>query len=340
MTEREFEQRLRAWYRAKVGETEAAPADLRRVLATIPATTPIRSVPAAGEGLHVAGRRRGPGRRRRAGRRFRGHHSAAGGDARARTSRSSGRRDRRHPADSGTDRRTSGRRIDRLHATRREGAHVLAAATSVRPSRVWIVEQTGAAPTSCFPDGNTNQAALVWSPDGTRLLYSDDESSTWSIRAAAAAQPMDTGCAAPCVGDSQVALLPRRTRLVFVRESTDPCTGTAPAAIATMDLESGQVVELASTGSDGVQPPAGPPTGPRSSSSGSAEGRWRSRRPRLDAIWVVDAGGENLQQLSPTTSPPRIPNGPRMAPGSCSSHRPGSTRTSTRSVPTEPTCVG
>ena len=40
MTDRELEQRLRAWYAAEVGEAQTAPHDLREVLATIPATTP------------------------------------------------------------------------------------------------------------------------------------------------------------------------------------------------------------------------------------------------------------------------------------------------------------
>ena len=34
MTDRELEQRLRAWYAAEVAETESAPADLRETLAT------------------------------------------------------------------------------------------------------------------------------------------------------------------------------------------------------------------------------------------------------------------------------------------------------------------
>ena len=51
MTDRELEERLRAWYAAEVGETGTAPDDLRQVLATIPATTPTP--------LRARGRRRG-----------------------------------------------------------------------------------------------------------------------------------------------------------------------------------------------------------------------------------------------------------------------------------------
>ena len=48
MTDRELEQRLRAWYATEVGATEAAPADLRESLAAIPATTPAPVRPFAG----------------------------------------------------------------------------------------------------------------------------------------------------------------------------------------------------------------------------------------------------------------------------------------------------
>ena len=41
MTDRELEERLRAWYGTHVGETETAPADLRQTLTTIPATMPV-----------------------------------------------------------------------------------------------------------------------------------------------------------------------------------------------------------------------------------------------------------------------------------------------------------
>jgi hypothetical protein len=48
MTDRELEQRLRAWYRTEVGEGEAAPPSLRRDVAAIPRTTPIPIRPLGG----------------------------------------------------------------------------------------------------------------------------------------------------------------------------------------------------------------------------------------------------------------------------------------------------
>ncbi len=47
MTDRELEDRLRAWYDAEVGDAAAAPADLRESLADIPvsAPAPLRQLP-------------------------------------------------------------------------------------------------------------------------------------------------------------------------------------------------------------------------------------------------------------------------------------------------------
>ena len=69
MTDQELEQRLRAWYRADVGETEVAPTDLRDSLAAIPPRTasPVRRFGRRRRITLLAGRR-DPGRRRGAGR--------------------------------------------------------------------------------------------------------------------------------------------------------------------------------------------------------------------------------------------------------------------------------
>ena len=48
MTDRDLEERLRAWYRAEVGENETAPPSLRRDVAAIPRTTPIPIRPLGG----------------------------------------------------------------------------------------------------------------------------------------------------------------------------------------------------------------------------------------------------------------------------------------------------
>ena len=48
MTDRELEQRLRAWYEAEVRPTEAAPVGLRESVATIPVTMPAPLRPLSG----------------------------------------------------------------------------------------------------------------------------------------------------------------------------------------------------------------------------------------------------------------------------------------------------
>ncbi|WP_250143233.1 hypothetical protein, partial [Escherichia coli] len=67
-----------------------------------------------------------------------------------------------------------------------------------------------------------------------------------------APQRVDTGCAAPCLGDSQLAFSSDGARLAFIRDSAEPPPrNTNLTTVATMDLASGRVVELRSTGSDG-----------------------------------------------------------------------------------------
>ena len=161
------------------------------------------------------------------------------------------------------------------------------------------------------------------------------------MRAAVGHSWVDTGCAAPCEGDSQVAFSSDGRSIVFVRNSTDASGYSGPAAITTMDLGSGRVAELRSTGSDGSAAPGWSPDGKQIVFFRFGEKAGGGPvAPRLAAVWVVDADGQNLRQLSPTTLAAHIPNGRRMAHGSCSSHPTGSTGTSTRSVPTGPMCVG
>ena len=115
-------------------------------------------------------------------------------------------------------------------------------------------------------------------------------------------QPVDTGCAAPCMGDSQVAFSSDGASLAFIRESEDPSAHTNLATVATMDLASGRVVELRSTGSDASAAPGWSPDGTQIVyfRAGEKDGGGPDP-PRLDAIWLVDADGNGLRQLSPTT---------------------------------------
>ncbi|REB70245.1 hypothetical protein C1N49_31960, partial [Escherichia coli] len=101
-------------------------------------------------------------------------------------------------------------------------------------------------------DGDTDQVAPVWSPDGNRLLYFDEGKLYLIDPSGGAPQRVDTGCAAPCLGDSQLAFSSDGARLAFIRDSAEPPPrNTNLTTVATMDLASGRVVELRSTGSDG-----------------------------------------------------------------------------------------
>ena len=153
-----------------------------------------------------------------------------------------------------------------------------------------------------FPDGLTFQGDLAWSPDGTRLLYSDDGKLYLTDASGSSPQPVNTGCAAPCTRDSQVAFSSDGTRLVFMRESADASGYVGPTVIATMDLATGRVVELRSTGWDGTAAPGWSPDGKQILFFRFGEGDSGGPvAPRLSAVWLVDADGQNLRQVSPTT---------------------------------------
>ena len=303
MTDQELEQRLHAWYAAEVGETQAAPDDLRQVLATIPATTPVP--------LRARGGRRGFTLLAVAAVLIVGGVLAAGsGIINPRPAVTpapnvavvvpSGSPSLATPAPTANIQPGD---LDRLHSTRRQGPHLLSAATchARAPDSSWS-ERTGSGAHEVISDGDTNQAAPVWSPDGTRLLYFDEGKLYLIDPSGGGPQPVDTGCAAPCLGDSQVAFSSDGASLAFIRDSEDPSAHTNLTTVATMDLASGRVVELRSTGSDGSAAPGWSPDGTQIVyfRAGEKDGGGPNP-PRLDAIWLVDADGNGLRQLSPTT---------------------------------------
>jgi Tol biopolymer transport system component len=168
--------------------------------------------------------------------------------------------------------------------------------------RLWIVGSDGSGAHELFPSGVSGQSGVSWSPDGTRLLYTDNRKLYLTDASGSAPQLVDTGCVAPCEGDGDAAFSSDGTHLVFVRNSTDASGYSGPAAIATMDLASGRVVELSSTA------PAGGML-PRWSPDGTQIVFWRGGdkdtggpvAPTLAGVFVVDADGQNLHQVSPTT---------------------------------------
>jgi Tol biopolymer transport system component len=120
-----------------------------------------------------------------------------------------------------------------------------------------------------------NPQAPAWSSDGTRLVFTwapsvGDDPVLGPMFGAArfyltdasgkAPQLVDTGCVAPCVGDTDPAFSRDGTHLVFVRtklvppESSSPEPGSGKvnsdrdaSYLATIDLASGRVTELPST---------------------------------------------------------------------------------------------
>jgi hypothetical protein len=168
-----------------------------------------------------------------------------------------------------------------------------------------------------FPDGVTNQGVLAWAPDGTRLLYSDDGKLFMTDAGGSGPQPVDTGCIAPCAGDSQVAFSSDGRSIVFIRTSTGASKYVDLTEVATMDLATGRVLELRSTGPDGGAAPSWSPDGQQivffrfgeKASGGPVP-------PRLSAVWLIGADGKDLRQLSPSslpaTDPEWSPDGARV----------------------------
>jgi Tol biopolymer transport system component len=136
--------------------------------------------------------------------------------------------------------------------------------------RLWVANRDGTGAHELLPDLVGKPGSPAWSPDGTRLVFSmtpdgapNPVSRLYVTDASGSApQLVDTGCVAPCTGDSDPAFSSDGTRLVFVRALIVPPASTKPiapafgggvagdrpaAVIATIDLSTGKVTELAST---------------------------------------------------------------------------------------------
>ena len=292
------------------------PTTCARVLATIPATTPTTLRPLRpSTRLHAAGRRRGPGRRWRAGRRFRDHATRGRRSRPCRTSRSSSRADLRHPRRR-RRRRTSGLVVrSPSFGSSTRAAAVTSATCRARAPVCRSSERTGTEPTRSSPMGDTNQVAPVWSPDGTRLLYFDEGKLYLIDPSGGGPQPVDTGCAAPCMSDSQLAFSSDGARARLHPGVRRACSSEYRPHDGRHDgprERSGRRTALDRFGRE-CGSRLVPRWDPDRLLPVRREGRWRSRSPpRLDAIWVVDADGNELRQLSPTTLAAAIP---RMVPG-------------------------
>jgi Tol biopolymer transport system component len=315
MTDQELEDRLRAWYRAEVGDVESAPTDLRDSLAAIPvsAPAPLRPLP----------RRRGITLLAAAALLFVGGALAAGSGllrlpaivpptpsdallATAEPSPSSEPGPSVNPSPATNAR--PGSLIAFNQSVERPGA-CIDDETSCLVPRAWIVGADGTGAHELFRDGLGYQRVLAWSPDGTRLLYLDGGQLYLADPNGGEPQTVDIGCVAPspetplsCQQDSQVAFSRDGRSIVFVRESNDADGYRGPAAIATMDLVDGRVTVLTATSPIGGWLPGWSPDGAHILFS-----RFGSKdvngpfEPIMDAIFMIDADGQNLHQVSPPT---------------------------------------
>lgn len=230
---------------------------------------------------------------------------------------------------------------------------------------LWVANVDGTDAHPLVPDQIGDQDAPAWSPDGSRLVFSWDlkidhsgypsGESRLYLTDASGGEPqlVDTGCVEPCVGDTDAAFSSDGKRLVFVRTlivpspstSPDPGTGKVPgptpaSVIATIDLLTGRVVELASTTI--VDCPMLPgqrlPDVPNCASLQNHRPRWSAdgtqivfaqdvpfdiNGPEINggpapgpppALFVVDADGRNLHRISPSAwSGDWSPDGARIA---------------------------
>ncbi len=301
MTDRELEQRLRAWYVVEIGETETAPDDLRQALGTIPSTAP--------SPLRLRDRRRGFTLLAVAAVLIVGGVVAAGSGVMRRMPDATPAPNvavvvpSAPPASESpvpTPNIRPGTSIAYIRSV--DKGRTCLGGRTCESSRLWIVGTDGGGAHELFPAGVASQGDPVWSPDGTRLLYSDDGRFYLSDASGSDPQPVDTGCSAPCASDSQITFSSDGSRVVFIRYSTDASGYAGPAVVATMDLTTGRVVELRSTGSEATAGPAWSPDGKRIAFFQFGEkDSGGPTPPRLTAVWLVDADGGNLSQLSPAT---------------------------------------
>jgi WD40 repeat protein len=311
MTNDELEQRLRAWYRGEVGEDETAPSALRDAVLEIPA-----SMPSAPRRFV----RRGSFPLLAAAALLLGGGALAGGAALLRLTtlvspapsdialRSPGPSSVPPPSAAPTA-KPALRNGDLIAFTKpvQKVRTCQFQDVSCPVPRVWIVGTDGRDAHELFSDGTGGQAVMGWSPDGSRLLYSDSgkvylADATGRDRVAVEPDCDPSPPAFSCRIGHDVAISRDGTKIVFVRESIDETGSFGRTSIATLDLATGRLTELVSTLPAGGVRPGWSPDG-----SQIVFSRYGSKDDNgplaaiLDAVFVVDADGENLRQITPTT---------------------------------------
>jgi Tol biopolymer transport system component len=183
--------------------------------------------------------------------------------------------------------------------------------------RLWVSNPDGTDAHELFPNREGRQGVAAWSPDGSQLLFSEDNrgSAGLMLTDGSGSEPQPL-CDGPCSGFDGVVFSPDGSRLAFVRYGSEE----GASVIATMDLATGVVTELESTRI--TDPEQGGNDAPRWSPDGTmlvfarqgitvpgeAEGR--------TVLLVVDADGSNLRQVAPTElhaiDPDWSPDGSRI----------------------------
>jgi Tol biopolymer transport system component len=127
------------------------------------------------------------------------------------------------------------------------------------PNGLWLVDPDGARQQPALPEGPSRALHPDWSPDGSRLAFSNDEADGTRDLWLAAGDGSDPkrllDCVAPCRDADGAAWSPDGGRIAFVR--IDLVDGRNPGStLNLLDVASGEVTTVAST--DGADYLAGP----------------------------------------------------------------------------------
>ncbi len=338
MTDRELEQRLRAWYEAEVGSTEAAPVGLRESVAAIPVTMPAPLRPLSGRrrftllavaALIVVG----------------GALAAGSGFLRvtpvvtpapspaavAPGSPSPTETRLETPSPTAEPARRRRRSPSSATSNKARSCSSFRKTTTCPTPRLWVVGSDGHGAHELLADGMGSQTLLAWSPDGTRLLYSDDDQAVPDRRQRRPAAACRHRLRA-AVADDAAVLPVRRGRVLErrpehrLRPDLHRCDrDRSVRGVATMDLASGRVSVLNATdgrrrgasglvsgwASDRVLPVRG---------QGQRRARTPSRRTRCSSSTRT---ARTCTRSARRRWPPSSPNGRPTAPGSSSCQRNG-----------------
>ncbi len=310
MNDRELEQRLRGWYHDAVGETEPAPADLLQRVTAIPVAHPIPMRPSrrnwtllAAAALLLVG----------------GAVAAGSGLLRPTPvvlpSPSVAMLTTPEPEPTASSAGTPApaaavRNGDLIAFSLADNTQACTGNEGFcRTPRIWTVQSTGSGAHERFGKGEGRQELLAWTPDGSDILYSDRGSLYLADPADGAPLPLDLGCPASepgstapgaCARDSGAAFSSDGRHLLFLRATADADGYGGSVAIATMDLETGQVSVLTSTSPSGGVRPGWSPDASQIVFGRYGEGDTAGPTPPTrDAVFIVDVDGQNLHQVSP-----------------------------------------